>query len=424
MRRIGLCLLVISLTLPAAASAELNPSRPERQDVSSERLDRIDETMDKAIKNAEVAGAVALVARNGRVVYHKAFGMADIAAGKPMKTNSIFRIASMTKAITTVAAMILYEEGAFLLNDPLGDYIPAFREMSMLSPDGAADDETLVTVPATKPIRIIDLMTHMSGISYPFIKSPLQKQYKSAGVIDGLTSKAVTLADQMALLAQQPLLFEPGSRFAYGLNTDLLGYLVEVISGQSLAEFVAERITGPLDMQDTHFYLPDSQADRLATLYAHVAQQGLVVSDGTESIIKLDNPLYPVAGAKTYFSGGAGMSSTALDYARFIQMLLNDGKLGETRIVSRKSVELMRAARADLDGDANPDFGLGFRIIDDLGRTGELGSVAAYSWGGAFYTSYWIDPQENLIAVLMTQTRPAVSDLQEKFNNLVYQALE
>lgn len=419
MRTLLCLILALGLSVILPVSAELEKSRPERQGFITKRLDRIDDAVQLAIQKGEIAGAVALVGRNGRVVYHKAFGKADVKSDKPMQTDSIFRIASMTKAITTVAAMVLYEEGAFLLNDPLGDYLPEFAEMRILVSEGEG-----ATVPATKPIRIVDLLAHTSGISYSFIKSPLQDSYKSAGIIDGLTSRNITLAEQMQLLAQQPLLFEPGTRFAYGLNTDVLGYLVEVVSGQSLAQFIEERITAPLGMNDTYFYVPSEKAHRLATLYAFKEDQGLVVSDGTESSIKLDDPLYPVNGAKRYYSGGAGMSSTALDYARFTQMLLNDGKLGNTRILGRKSVELMRTARADLDGDSHPDFGLGFRIIDDLGRTGELGSVSAYAWGGAFYTAYWIDPAENLIGVLMTQTRPVVSDLEEKFNALVYQALE
>lgn len=415
--------LIASCLLFTQPAASLEQSKPERQGFMAQRLARIDDAMQRAVDLGEVAGAVALVGRNGRVVYHKAFGQADIASGKSMQTDSIFRIASMTKAITSVAAMMLYEEGAYLLNDPLGDYLPEFGQMRVLAAgDGA--QEPLVTVPATQPIRIIDLLAHTSGISYPFIDSPLQHVYKNAGIIDGLTVKNMTLAEQMQLLAQQPLLFEPGSQFAYGLNTDVLGYLVEVVSGQTLAQFIEERITAPLAMNDTYFYVPSSKAERLATLYAFNEAGGLAVSDGTESSIKLDDPLYPVTGAKAYYSGGAGMSSTSLDYARFMQMLLNGGKLGKTRILSRKSVELMRTARADLDGDAHLDFGLGFRIIDDLGRTGELGTVSTYSWGGAFYTAYWIDPAENLIGVLMTQTRPAKTDLQEKFNALVYQALE
>ena len=226
----------------------------------------------------------------------------------------------------------------------------------------------------------------------------------------------------MQLLSKQPLLFEPGSKLAYGLNTDLLGYLVEVVSGRSLDQYFFEEIFEPLQMHDSHFYLPRDKADRLVTLYADEGG-GLVVSQGDESDIVLDDPLYPITGAQSYFSGGAGLSSTAHDYARFLQMMLNGGELDGVRIISRKSVELMRTARFDWDDDQVPDMSLGFAVVSDLGKKGELGSVGSFSWGGAFYTSFWVDPSENLIGVFMSQVYPADSDISEKFNMLVYQAL-
>jgi CubicO group peptidase (beta-lactamase class C family) len=226
----------------------------------------------------------------------------------------------------------------------------------------------------------------------------------------------------MSKLSEQPLLFDPGSAWAYGLNTDLLGYLIEVISGKPLDQFFSDEIFAPLGMSDTYFYLPADKSDRLVTLYADV--DGLRVSDGTEADIKLDNPRYPVEGARAYFSGGAGLSSTVYDYARFIEMLLNDGELDGVRVLGRKSVELMRAPRVDWDDDGDADFGLGFEVIDDLGESGELGSKGLYRWGGAFATSYWIDPEEQLVAVIMTQQRPSKSELGDRFKTLVYQALE
>jgi len=286
------------------------------------------------------------------------------------------------------------------------------------------DDEGIVseTRTAAGAIKIIDLLTHSSGISYAFISTPLQQIYKRNGVIDGLTEKNIRLETVMATLAEQPILFDPGSAWAYGLNTDLLGYLVEVVSGKPLDQYFAEEIFAPLGMEDTYFYLPDSKADRLVTLYADV--DGLRVSIGDESSIFLDNPKYQIEGAKSYFSGGAGLSSTAMDYARLIEMLLNDGELDGERILSRKSVELMRSPRMDSDSDGNADFGLGFAVISDLAASGELGSKGIYHWGGAFATSYWIDPEENLVAVIMTQQRPNKSDIANRFMTLVYQALE
>jgi len=385
------------------------------------RLDRIDDAINAEIAAGKIPGAVALIARNGQIVYQKSFGYADVDSKTPMRNDNIFRLASMTKAITTVAVMTLYEKGHFLLNDPVAKYIPEFSDPKVVAE--VDDDGNIVsTVPAALPIRIIDLLTHSSGISYPLMHSDLYETYIDAGIIDGFTSRDITLASQMKLLAEQPLLFEPGSKPAYGLSTDLLGYLVEVVSGRSLDQYLAEEIFKPLKMHDTYFYLPSDKADRLVTLYANVEGR-LVVSKGDESDVILDDPLYPISGARSYFSGGAGLSSTARDYARFLQMLLNGGELDGERILSRKSVELMRTARVDWDGDQVPDMSLGFSVVTDLGKRGELGSVGSYSWGGVFYTSYWVDPSENLIGVFMSQVRPANSDISNKFNTLVYQAL-
>jgi CubicO group peptidase (beta-lactamase class C family) len=421
MNKLFLITVIALLTATSAAAQQDISANPSSAGFIPERLVRIDSAIETEIVNGKIAGAVAIIVRNGTIVYHKSFGFADIGTQTPMATGSIFRIASMTKAVTTVAAMMLYERGLFQLNDPVATYIPAFANMKVIS---AVDEKgNLSTTDATRPIRIIDLLTHSSGISYPFIPGKLQKSYVEAGVIDGVTEKNVVLQTKMELLAKQPLLFEPGSEWAYGLSSDLLGYLVEVVSGKPLDRFFAEDIFTPLGMQDTYFYLPEEKADRLVTLYAAVPDKGLIVSKGDESSIKLDNPRYPVEGAKTYFSVGAGLSSTALDYARLCQMLLNGGILDGKRLLGRKTVELMRTARADIDKDGDPDFGLGF-YITDLETTGELGSSGTFSWGGAFDTSYWIDPAENLVAVIMGQARPAQSDINKRFEILVYQALE
>jgi CubicO group peptidase (beta-lactamase class C family) len=328
----------------------------------------------------------------------------------------------MTKAITSVAVMMLYEQGHFQLNDPVSRFIPEFRDPTVVVVNEAG--EVTGTRPASREIRIIDLLTHSAGIAYAFIPGYVQKAYQEAGITDGLTGAAVVLGPNIKQLAGMPLLFDPGSAFNYGLSTDVLGYLIEVVSGLPLDRFFEQQIFSPLRIYDTYFYLPESKADRLVTLYAHVDGRGLVVSQGTEADIKLDTPKFPVEGARSYFSGGAGLSSTAYDYARFIQMLLNDGELDGVRLLGRKSVELMRTGRVDWNGDDVADFGLGFQVISDLGKSAELGSPGAYSWGGAYNTSYWIDPAENLVAVFMSQARPVRSDIQEVFKTMVYQALE
>lgn len=407
----------VALTQIALRDKDVEPG------LITDRLARIDASIEAEVAAGKIPGAVALIAKSGEVVYHKSFGFADIDSQTPMQTDSIFRIASMTKAITSVAAMMLYEQGHFRLNDPVAKYIPEFANMSVIS---AMDDEGNVTetIPATKPIRIIDLMTHGSGIGYPFIPSKVQKTYQDAGIIDGLTVKDLELGSQVRLLATKPLLFEPGSAFAYGLSTDVLGYLIEVVSGKSLDQFFADELFKPLRMNDSYFYLPEDKAHRLVTLYNDVDGVGLVEHAGSGTDIEVNDALYPVIGAKTYFSGGAGLTSTARDYALFLQMLLNNGELDGARILGRKSVELMRTGRVDWDGDDVPDFGLGFAVVSDIGRRGELSSVGSYAWGGAFDTVFWIDPSEQLIGVYMSQTRPTKSDMGARFGTLVYQALE
>jgi len=422
MRTIALLLAACILSACATVHSDFDLDFSGSSGFVSERLERIDTAINAEIDKGKIAGAVALVARDGDVAYYKSFGYADLGTGKAMQKDSIFRIASMSKAVTSVAAMVLYEQGRFSLNDPVSKFIPGFADPVVAV---EFDDAGRVTAtrPASREIRIVDLLSHSSGIVYGFIEQPLKQSYEAAGVIDGLTAKDVELAEVMQRLAEQPLLFDPGERFSYGLNTDLLGYLVEVVSGKPLDVFLAEEIFAPLDMRDTYFYLPDSKAERLATLYAEVDGR-LRVSDGTEGDIKLDNPRYPVEGARRYFSGGAGLSSTAYDYFRFISMLLNEGELDGRRVLGRKSVELMRSSRLSLPFTAGTSFGLGFQVVDDLGPYGELGSPQTFSWGGAFNTTFWIDPEERLVAVFMSQVRPYTSDISTRFRTLVYQALE
>jgi CubicO group peptidase (beta-lactamase class C family) len=421
MRKTSFLIALLFLTTNTAW-AQLSGPDLDSTDFVQERLDKIDTTINAEIDSGKIPGAVALIVRNGQVAYFKNFGFADMESQTPMQKDSIFRLASMTKAITSVGVMILYERGLFQLNDPVSKYIPEYADMTVVS-EVDANGDVSATVPATKQIKIVDLLSHSSGISYPFYASSVQQSYIDAGIISGPTSKDITLASQMKLLAKQPLLFEPGSDYEYGLSTDLLGYLIEVVSGKTLNQFFIEEIFTPLGMQDTQFYLPKSKSDRLVTLYAEVEEE-LVVSRGNESNMKLDNPLFPIGEVQSYFSGGAGLSSTAYDYSRFLQMLINEGELDGARIVSRKSVELMRTARIDSNGDQVPNFGLGFLITNDLGKFGELASVGNYEWSGAFRTSYWLDPSENLFAIFMSQIRPSTSDIRARFKTMVYQALK
>lgn len=418
---IALC-LVSALFVPSAVAQLRESTDPTAAGFDPTRLARIDAVVESAIEAREIPGAVAMIVHNGSIVYFKSFGYADIDTRKRMQKNSIFRIASMTKAITTASIMILYERGHFLLGDPVSDYLPEFADPRIVVE--VDDDGNIVkSRAATRDIRIIDLLTHASGIAYPFLPSVTNRAYVNADIIDGLTSKPLILKDNIRRIAEQPLLFEPGSDYKYGLSTDVLGYLVEIISGKSLDDFFRDEIFVPLGMDDTFFYLPDVEESRLVTLYADVSGDGISIATADTVDIIRDSPNYPVEGAKTYFSGGAGLSSTAFDYARFLQMLLNDGEFDGERILSRKSVELMRTSRVDMDGDGDADFGFGFKVIDDLGENTELGTPGSYSWGGAFYTYFWVDPQEQLIGIFMSQVRPSRSKIARQFNLLVYQAL-
>ena len=347
--------------------------------------------------------------------------MMDREAGKPMQTDAIFRICSMTKAITTLAAMMLYEDGRFLLDDPVSNYIPEFKNPKVLVKPASGKP---YTIPATKEITIRNLMTHTSGLTYPW-NSDLGQMYKDANVAHGLLQYDGTIGDNVKHLAGLPLLFNPGERFEYSLGVDVLGYLVEVISGKPLDEFLRSRIFEPLGMADTYFYPPENKLNRLATAYTWYPDKGLArfpdapITEGTFSY----SADYPSRGPKKLFSGGAGLCSTAMDYARFCQLMLDGGKAGSTRLVSRKTVELMTH---DQLGKIGPEqgFGLGFGIDGVKAPLGELGSPGEYNWGGFFYTAFVIDPKEQMITVFMAQLHPADDlTLDRLFHVLAEQAI-
>lgn len=425
----ALFLLCAALIEQNGYTAPLPTTIPERVALSSERLKRLDSQLAAAVSNQEVAGGVAMIIRGGEVAYLHAFGMADRENGKDMDTDSIFRIASMTKAITSIAVMMLFEEGHFLLDDPVAKYLPVFdREMQVLVANG--DQYSLV--PAVKAITIRHLLNHTSGISYGFLGEPhIADMYARAGISDGLTQTEGTIGEMVNNLTALPLVNQPGEQWHYGLNTDVLGYLVEVISGQTLAAFFRTRIFEPLDMSDTHFFIPANKEERLATLYTPNTNGGIsrLGEDPMTIGTALFSASYHYKGPRTYFSGGAGLASTATDYGRMLQMLLNGGELGDTRLLSRKTVELMTSNQiGDLSIDPPEDpitrFSLGFSVDGGPAVSGQIGSPGVYAWGGFFNTTYWVDPDEALIAILMTQLYPNDdSDIQEKFRNLVYQTI-
>ena len=397
------------------ARAVLPTARPADVGLSAERLERMTRVFQEYADAGRIAGVVTLVARKGKVAYLKPVGKLDLAKGTPMPADAIFRIASQTKAVTSVAVMILMEEGRLLLDDPVSKYIPEFAATKVAVQASDKGAKGYSVVPAKRQIMIRDLLTHTAGISYG--DGPAKDEYVAAGIHGWfLADKAVPVGDIVRKLAALPFDAQPGEKFVYGYNLDILGYLVERVSGLSLADFIAQRITGPLGMADTHFFLPEEKLGRFTPVYGVDEKGGLkLVEDPKDS--------FYVKGPRMCFAGGAGLLSTANDYARFLCMLLRGGELDGARILSPKTVELMTVDHVGaLYGSEG--FGLGFWVTDKLGRNGQPGSIGAFGWSGAYHTTYWVDPAEQLVCVLMTQLLPAgASDLHGKFRALVYQSI-
>lgn len=392
-------------------------SRPEDAGFSEERLSRIDDLLKQHVRDQTIPGAVALIVRNGKVVYYKAFGYSDIEKRSALKKDDIFRIASQSKAITSLAVMMLWEQGKFLLDEPVSKYIPEFKNPKVLKSFNSADS-TYTTEPARGEITIRHLLTHSSGIDYAVIGSPEFKAiYARAGVPSGIGNDHDVLADKMKILGGMPLKHHPGERWTYGLNTDVLGYLVEVWSGMSFDEFLKTRIFNPLGMKDTYFYLPKSRHNRLVAL--HGSKEGKPYKMKSGAYDALD-PDYPKRSGK-YFSGGAGLSSTVEDYAKFLQLFLNNGTFNGTRLLGRKTVELMLT---DQLPELDNEFGLGFGLETAMNDWRSPASPGSFSWGGAFSTQYWADPKENLIGVIYTNIyNNPYGYISEKFKVLTYQAI-
>jgi CubicO group peptidase (beta-lactamase class C family) len=390
-------------------------ARPEDAGMSSERLQRIDQMVTEAIGRAEIPGAVVFIARGGRVVYHKAYGSRDATTGAPMRPDDIFRIASQSKAITSLAVMLLWEEGRFGLDDPVSRYLPEFAKARVLKTFNAADSSYSAD-PAKRQITIRHLLTHTSGLDYAAIGSDEFKAiYAKAGVPSGIGNQGATIGEKMRVLGGLPLRHEPGERFTYSLSLDVLGYLVEVISGMPFDRFLRARIFDPLGMKDTWFYLPADRAGRLVTL--HDGGGGKAVpSRGT--IFDGVNPDYPRTQG-TYFSGGAGLSSTVEDYARFLQLFLNKGEFNGVRLLSPKTVELILTEQFP---DLKAEYGLAFGLETPDNDHQSPRSLGSFTWGGAFATSYWADPKEQLIGQIytnMVNSGPAW-ELGQRFLTLTY----
>ena len=416
--RTALAAVILVLALASLLQAAALPkAKPADVGLSAERLARLGRVMQTYVDEDKTKGIVVLLMRNGKAAYHEAFGKLDPEKGTPVPLDAIFRIASQTKAITTTAVMTLFEEGRFLLDDPISRYIPEFADARVAVPSTEKGAKGYATVPLKRPITIRDLLTHTAGISYG--DGPAREEYVKAGIYGWfLADKDVPVGDVIRRLAALPFDAQPGEKWVYGYNTDILGYLVERVSGISLAEYIEKMITGPLGMTDTHFFLPESKLGRFTPVYG-------ADENGKLKLIEPAADNSYVKGPRKCFAGGAGLLATADNYARFLQMLLNGGELGGVRIISPKTVELMTADHVgNLYSGGSEGFGLGFSVRTRLGHDGMPGTPGAFAWGGAYYTTYWVDPVEKLVAVFMTQLLPAGAiDLHDKFKVMVYQSI-
>ena len=432
---------------PAAFARDLPEANPARAGMSAERLERLTRHMQQAVDDGVMVGGVGLIARKGRVVYEETYGHADLEPSRPMTEDTIFRIYSMSKPITAVAVLMLYEEGRFFLNDPVARYLPELADLEVATSTADGGDTRMTSDGTTsrtegsgdplqagktrKPRRqptIRDLLTHTAGFTYGvFGDTEVDQQYRQAQIL----ADDVPLKEFVARLGQIPLQYEPGTRWHYSVSVDVQGALVEAVSGMPFGEFLQQRIFDPLDMVDTGFIVPEEKLDRFAELYSPAgtpsdAAQAFQTANQSTELVEADEAFDEgyKPGAK-FQSGGGGLVSTASDYLRFSQMLLNGGELDGVRLLSPKTVELMSTNHlGDIPmGRPGVGFGLGVAVAVDQGLIGELGSVGEYNWGGAAGTRFWIDPEEQLIGVFMVQSIPHRTRLGSEFKNLTYQAI-
>jgi CubicO group peptidase (beta-lactamase class C family) len=395
----------------------MNTAKPESLGFSTERLNRIHIVMQRYVDEGKLAGMSTLIARRGQVAHRALFGMADIQADIPMQEDTIFRIYSMTKPITSVAVLMLMEEGRLRLLDPIANYLPEFKEVKVLETAPGSGGRY---VEPKRPPTIRDLLTHTAGLSYGNEENVyIDKLYSQIWAkLDA--NLEMTLADWSAEIAKLPLAFHPGACFRYSMATDVLGYLVQVVSGLPFDAFLQERIFAPLGMVDTDFYAPPAKLARLAVNYGPGDGGGFQV---------IDHPATSrFALPSKRPSGGGRLVSTMGDYFRFAQMMLNRGELDGVRILGRKTIELMTANHLPAGvhpwDDPSVGFGLGVSVLLDLGKSKTLGSVGNYGWSGAASTYFWVDPKEELVSILMVQLMPSGAyPISYDFRNLVYQAL-
>ena len=414
---------LIFVFIPSLLAAQKIETGANNKQVNYERLARIDSLVNSYIAHKWINGATTIIIKDNQLIQNKGYGYADVDSKKLMQKNELFRIASQTKAITCTGIMILYEQGKILLDEPVSDFIPEYKSMQVLDKFNAADT-TYTTIPANRPVTIRDLLTHTSGLDYPGIGSDAMKAiYAKAEITPGfnMAKKGQTLLSAMKELATLPLVHQPGEKWTYGLNYDLLGCIIEVVSHENLADFFRENIFEPLGMNDTYFNVPRSKAARLATVYRE---------DSLHHVIKWEkgyfgaDPDYPLA-HKQYFSGGADLTSTAFNYVVFLQMLLNGGTYNGHQILSPATVRMMTSNQLDFSYNGTDGFGLGFDIVSEKGAARGPKSEGTFAWGGFFGSAYWADPKEHLIGIIFTQQSPdSHGDVMERFQNMVYAALK
>lgn len=413
--------IILCLAASAFAQTAAPPKAPVRAPgLAPDRLARIDQLLNGYVEEGRVAGAVALVLRDGRPVYQRAVGWADKEAGRKMTHDTLFRIASQTKAFTSTAVLALVEEGKIGINEPVGDFIPTFKKTTVAVRD---DSGNVNIVPARRTITIADLLTHTAGISYG-TDPTVSGQYAAKGLGPAAgngwytADKDEPICVTMERLGTLPFVAQPGTAFVYGYNTDILGCVVEKASGIPLDEFIRTRITAPLGLKDTRFYIPSAERERLAAVYGSGPDGKIVRSpEGSKG------QGHYVDGPRKSFAGGAGLTSTAHDYARFLEMIRNGGALGGVRILAPRTVELMTTNQSGtLHSNTGLGFGFGFETVDRYGANG-LAGVGAFGWGGAYGTTYQVDPKSRMTIVLMIQLMPNATDIQPKFSTAVYQAL-
>jgi CubicO group peptidase (beta-lactamase class C family) len=396
---------------------------PEEAGFAADRLDRIGAVMQGYVDEGKLPGVIAMVARHGKIVYRERFGMMDVEAATPMQFDTIFRIYSMTKALASVALMMLYEEGRFQLRDPVSRFIPEFAGVKVLV-DAAGASPAVTDL--EREITFKHLLTHTAGFTYDFFDdSPVDGMYRDASFVDRLGLFDLSREAFIEKLAALPLVFQPGDGWRYSMATDVLGCLIEVVAGVTLDRFLEDRIFGPLGMEDTGFHVPEAELERFAAMYSPAEQGGLKLLDAPATS--------PFRKPPRFLSGGIGLVSTAADYLRFTQMLLNGGEFEGTRLLGRKTVELMTTNH--LPDELTPirmqphtlhgcGFGLGFRVVVNAAQAGLLTSEGEYGWGGAASTSFFVDPQEDLIGLLLTQLMPSRTyPNRDQFKVLVGQAL-